>query len=59
MWLFLLFTQETPDSSLVWTKFTKIHAVFMYNTSDSDSFHGQECYGIKWHFQCLSTGRTY
>ena len=30
----------------------------MYNTSDSDSFHGQG-HGTEWHFQHLPTGRTY
>ena len=32
---------------------------FMYNKCDSDSFHGQGRYGIKWNFQHLPTGRTY
>ena len=39
--------------------FTKIHGKCMYNTSGSDSFHGQRRYGITWPFQHLPTGRTY
>lgn len=31
--------------------FLHIHGQFVYNTCDSDSFHGQGCYNIKWHFQ--------
>ena len=39
--------------------FTKIRGKDMYNTSASDSFHGQGRYAIKMHFQHLLTGRTY
>ena len=58
MWLFLLFDQQIHNFSLVWTIFTKIHGKFMYNTSESDSFHDQGRYGIKRHFQHLLAGRT-
>ena len=47
MRLFLLFAQQTQNFSLVYTMFTKIHGKSMYNTSESDSFHGQGPYGIK------------
>ena len=57
VWLFLLFAQLTQDCPLVWTMFIKIHGKFMYNTSDSDSFHGQGHY-IYCHFQHLPIGST-
>ena len=31
----------------------------MYNAPDSDSFHGQAHFIIKWHFQHFSTGWSY
>ena len=31
---------------------------FMYNTSDSDRFHGQGRYGIQRYFQHILAGRT-
>ena len=31
----------------------------MYNSPDSDSFHGQAHFIIKWHFQHFSTGWSY
>ena len=40
-WLFLLFVQQTQDSSLAWIILIRIHGKCMYNTSDRDSFHGQ------------------
>ena len=57
-YFYYLFNKHNNDFSPVWTMFTKIHRKFMYNTWDSDSFHGQGRYGIKRHFLHLPAGRA-
>ena len=51
-WLFILFAQLTEEFTFVSTMsvFIKFRGRFMYNISNSGSFHGQDYFIIKLHF---------